>query len=728
MVHPNPAPRLLARLHRDLRELTEEPYPGVAVFTDEADLRKFCLVLTPPSGPWTGLNLHFDVVLPQTWPSQPPSVQCSVTGINHPNLFGEYICCDLIKPPEWLEEGYTGGYSPALTLRGLFLQFLTFFSSNKVEQDHGGVIDIGDYIRTVSFVKEKDLPASLNPWEKCSHIQSKCDCKPTPENPSKLEASWGALEAKEIIIGRYSTPAGTMVHKVKSQEAKPTRIHKFEKINDRWNATFKLISKWKCTKCVYGSPTMPHVQPVDEDEAPKAEAHPCPPSGHLDLLNDDVLLEMAEPMTSESLISFGKAYPRFHSLVSAHHVLLQRELHCFFLKTPMREGILGVGVALDQRSRMLSSDFDWLSMEAFDMHQVRRSIQKRHFEYFLPLALSEAHFQRSKSEVWKRLHKIRGELRQIEFDINSRRPPPGHRGQRGRLQSTGGPAPEAPQNSVKVLFKMMNNIVVSLMKSCDDALSSASTHRSNPGSGISTASEKAIISYCHLMHLLTCLSRAYPVILQDAIARLKLFIASPRHRIKADEPDLGELLVAVTLVLVMSPPNQASSPSWAVFNGPILEEAITRNARWVLKDAPELEVMESGESNYRLATTFAKSKTSLRLLMFQVTFLGLFIKSYQGAGVKVLDENYGFPVKELPEMMVAEIKEIYKVNSWPAFFHKVRWAKARDASFTKEKFTDMLRSAIGRSAERGYHRPATRQTMEELRRRRRELEARAASA
>ena len=59
--------RLVARLHRDLKELLEQPYPGVAVFTDDADIRKFCLVLTPPSGPWTGLNLHFDVELPVEW-------------------------------------------------------------------------------------------------------------------------------------------------------------------------------------------------------------------------------------------------------------------------------------------------------------------------------------------------------------------------------------------------------------------------------------------------------------------------------------------------------------------------------------------------------------------------------------------------------------------------------------------------------------------------------------
>ena len=64
---PRISNRLLTRLVNDLAELRNAPYPGVAVFTDDADFRKFCLILTPPSGPWKDLSLHFDVSLPETW-------------------------------------------------------------------------------------------------------------------------------------------------------------------------------------------------------------------------------------------------------------------------------------------------------------------------------------------------------------------------------------------------------------------------------------------------------------------------------------------------------------------------------------------------------------------------------------------------------------------------------------------------------------------------------------
>ena len=66
----------------------------------------------------------------------PPKIKNSVHGIEHPNLFGEYVCCDLLKEHLPAEQGYTGGYTPALTLRGLFLQFLTFFSNSTVSISH----------------------------------------------------------------------------------------------------------------------------------------------------------------------------------------------------------------------------------------------------------------------------------------------------------------------------------------------------------------------------------------------------------------------------------------------------------------------------------------------------------------------------------------------------------------------------------------------------------------
>ncbi|TFK40863.1 hypothetical protein BDQ12DRAFT_721475 [Crucibulum laeve] len=697
MAAPN-SHRLLSRLYQDLAELQEQPYPGVAVFTDDANIRRFCLVLTPPSGPWKDLSLHFEVLFPENWPTSPPSISSSVHGIDHPNLFDGYICCDLLKEHFHFQQGYTGGYTPALTLRGLFLQFLTFFSGNKVEQEHGEAFEVGDHM-LINYVLETDLASQMNPMQ--SHLY--CHGTST-QTQTQLEEAWKANPSPEIVVSNYAVRDGERaIHTVKEADSHPDRIHRFEQPNPRWSSTLKLISQWKCQSCSYGSnslsyyrtPNGPAGEAMDVDDVYVNPLFKPPTTCLLDTLNNDILLEIAEYMPSETLVCSGKAYSRFHELVTSMHVLLRSELRCFFLRTPLSSNILGIGIAYDAQQRMLSSDFDWLSKDAFDYHGVRKSIEKRSFKYFLPLAFNRAHFDRARVQIWQRLAKIDTDIRSIE--IFNRKQPKG-----GRLAVQAVPIRQ-PHDSVGVIYKMMNNIVVSLMKTCDDVSSRRSRDQTGRGSSNGTllhASEKAVISYCHLFHLLISLCRSTPAVLHDATVRLQRFILQPASRTKAQVPDIGELIVLVTLVLAMPPISKGAPVTWETLNGPFLQEAIVRNVRWVLKEAPELELPEKGASDYRLSLTFQHSKTSLRLIMFQIAFLDMFIKTY-ASDLSRLDDNYGFAEKDLPERMVEEIKNIYKVVDWPDFFRRVRYA--RGAQFTKSTFSDMLREAVQMSGDRQYH-------------------------
>ncbi|KAJ6508691.1 hypothetical protein C8R45DRAFT_1208321 [Mycena sanguinolenta] len=702
------SPSLLSRLYKDLSELHDSPYPGVAVFIDDADVRKFCLVLTPPSGPWKNLSLHFDVVLPNNWPAAPPQISSSVHGIDHPNLYGSYVCCDLLKTKEEIYRGggYTGGYSPALTLRGLFLQFLTFFSSTKVDQDYGGVREIGDsvivrYVREVNYA----LPGHLG-----LHRCATCDSRPVPGSsnwvPSMTQDELCQLWEKDtnpiVVVRQEMTELGPLLETTKSSGPGSYRLRRIEERNPRWHSTLSVIGHWRCRRCPYGTDALPHhanvaaavAMDVDEWNPLLTPPMVC----QLGLLNDDVLYEIALRLPSESLITFSTAYPRLHGIVQSMHLLLQRELRCFFLRTPLSESILGIGVALDFRSRTLSSDFDWLSQRAFVEFGVRESIEKRDFAFFLPLAFSRSHFERAYQHIWKRLEELDSEVQKAENQMsrNPRRRPAG--------------APQR-QETVSVLYRMMNNVVVSLMKSCDTAFDA-------PGSSktLLHASEKAVVAYCHLFHLLISLCRSDPKILRSATERLQRFIAKKDSRVKTHVPDLGELIILIMLVLCRPPVGGGPPIKWSNLAGPFLEEVITRNVRWVLKDSPHLEIMEHGPSDYRLAETFFRSKTSLRLVMFQITFLDLFFKAY-ASNISRLDNNYGFPDKELPERMVEEVKEIYKINTWPGFFQRVRFSQG--VGFGKEKFSDMLRDAVKTSAARGYHRPSPVNRLSQLRTQRR---------
>lgn len=88
--------RLMHRLQGDLKDLLSNPYPGIDVHHDDADLRNMCLILSPLGGPFVGLRLHFRVRLPLSWPVDPPKIKSS-SQLNHPNVFGSYICSDLLR-------------------------------------------------------------------------------------------------------------------------------------------------------------------------------------------------------------------------------------------------------------------------------------------------------------------------------------------------------------------------------------------------------------------------------------------------------------------------------------------------------------------------------------------------------------------------------------------------------------------------------------------------------
>ncbi|TFK75490.1 hypothetical protein BDN72DRAFT_954690 [Pluteus cervinus] len=718
----------LARLYRDLNELKDSPYEGIQIFTDDANILKFCLVLTPLSGPWEDLSLHFDVKIPERWPAAPPKIKCSTPGITHPNLFGSYICCDILKELNFSEQGYLGGYTPAFTLGGLFVQFLSFFSSSKIEQQHGGTILIGEttlhlYIRECDFA-DNATPTTL-------HLS----CDSTFAKQAALEKEWKYMKAKPIEIGAYTSSQGPVVHKVKSLEAKRSRIHKFEFPNPRWGETLKSISQWTCDKCPYGSDKLPHhrgaLSPVPDLESGILYQ----PTDHcvLDKLKDDILSYLLSRLPTESVVTLSEAYPRAAKLTRLTHTLIEREVHCFFLRTTLSNSILGIGFSFNFYARTFSSDFDYLSEIAFEKYAVRHGLQRREFEYFLPLAFSKQHFETALASIWKRLRlidrvfekavemgkkqaeamkRIRGgDLKEEEYD-----PVPwGSFAEDEFVPQFHTPTPE--YELVRAIYRMMNNLVVNLMKSCDDVVNDQQKALGR----VTYASEKAIQGYCHLLHLLICLSRKEVKILVEAVKVLKNFMEKKKMRTKDVVPDLGDLIVMTVLVIAKPLRNEQHLMTWENLSGSLLQEALVRNTYWILKDTPELELLEQGPSKYRLQKTFEKSRTSLRLIMFQLTFMDLFVETYGEeatrsgtgrSGLKKLDDDYGFVEKELPSRMVKEIKEIYAIKTWEGFFKRVRFEKG--FALGEERIAQVLREAVMLSAEREYHAPTKEKDLEAL--------------
>lgn len=127
---------LQQRLLQDLKELQTKPYPGIALHLRDGDLTQACLILTPEGN----APLHLTVIFEDRYPIQPPQITIQ-SKIAHPNIFNQYICASILNTAE--------GYTPAYTLKGICIQLLSFFGSDRLEQDHGGVVDLKDYARDI---------------------------------------------------------------------------------------------------------------------------------------------------------------------------------------------------------------------------------------------------------------------------------------------------------------------------------------------------------------------------------------------------------------------------------------------------------------------------------------------------------------------------------------------------------------------------------------------------
>ena len=563
------------------------------------------------------------------------------------------------------------------------------------------------------------------------------------------ESVWRADTSEEVLVAKHGSGENQVTHMTKRgmQGKRDTqKLIMVTYVNPRFIKTSLLLSRWQCSACQYGTPDSPHtvnpsVRPSEKPsylrrlsimvtapfqsllspsntEPPSSPLTP-PPVCILPKLNDDVLYLVADHLPTESLLSFSVAYPRLNHIVADKHMLLQRELRCFFLRTHLRDSILGIGIEHNGRTRTLHSDFDWLSQEAFYQFNVRKSITKRHIHFFLPLAFGDLHFARARQHVWGALQRIDDHIIKTE---RLPRPPPANPIHHLLVP---GPRKEVIQ-LVRVLFKFMNNVVVALMVSCDDVLASKTK---GGNAGILQASEKAIVAYCQLFHLLVSLCDSDPKILASAAESIKAFITDPKARHKDQLPDLGEFIILCSLFLALQPITPLDQTErepileWKThLSGPFLDEAHTRNARWILREAPVLEFYETGASEFRLAQTFHHTRTSLRLIMFQIAFLDLVITVPPGHETNLarrLGRSYGFPErvsasdKSVPEQMVERIKAIYAVQSWSDFFERAQFVEGKE--WDSEKISDMLRDCMRESGRRDYHHAAQGKKSNQLR-------------
>ncbi|KAK0631096.1 hypothetical protein B0T17DRAFT_607763 [Bombardia bombarda] len=591
---PSTTPALRRRLLRDIAELQEKPYPNIRLHVHDDDITTACLILTPEN--WKGL--HLTVFFGSDYPLRAPEVTIQST-IRHPNIYGDYICASILNTEE--------GYTPAYTLKGIAIQLLSFFGSDSLEQDYGGVRDLSKY-------------------------------------------------------------------RAKSQRGSQSQ------------------PKYRCEKCRFGcggsrrsntTHTTADIADVDFTTVTvkqQQQQQQSSLSSPIQNLPDEILLLILQQLEFEDLTVLAQAWPRIGDMITGYDLIRTRELQCYVLKKNYRQVQLGVGVAIVTSGRQgtIQSEFDLVSHQAVHELGVRKSIHGIPFSKWLPLSISHAH--------WRQVQiRVALSLRSIASGANFSDPG-------------------------LVLYGFMNDIVVRLNLDLESrVLGRTDSYQSK--STLRHASEKAIESYFHLFHLLLCLatSPAGHGMVPAANRMIRSFMAGKTS--KAHVPNLGYLLIA----LLISDVEVTESLMKA-----IITEAITRNVVWLLDQKgagmAELAYLESDEiSEYRLKKTFEGSRTSYRLLIFSELFRRTARPSSpsppakeepSSSGnktslVRLCDElfaRHGAPPPGAAARLASEVRRLQKIDDFPSFLVEMGIA----AVPTKRNFTQVLRTTVTTSIERGY--------------------------
>ncbi|KAL3909591.1 MAG: hypothetical protein SGILL_008029 [Bacillariaceae sp.] len=378
-------------------------------------------------------------------------------------------------------------------------------------------------------------------------------------------------------------------------------------------------------------------------------------------------------LAPKDIITARNVCSAWRRAIVTHNVFERSQLSCFYTKKTLDDKgcILGVGISVEYHSncsglKSITSSLDVLSLEAFSEQHVRSSVfDKSSFASLLPLILNPGHAAKARPHAEKTIYEIMKRLPSPPYSNILRGP-----GASERLY---------PHMILQLLTTMMNSMVVQLMKDVDST-----------GQVRRHASEKALEGFCSFHHMLLYYSRVYPSIERMANKQVNDFIELDQARLKKATPDLGNLLVCLTL----------SSKGWHFLWKPFLLEMFDRNVRWLLRENPSLG-FECGV-DYRLTETFQGTKTSLRLLMFQVYFMSEIGRPAGSNGptdvLKTYDQRLGCPTTKQKEDLQLACKRILAVNNWPEFF-----MRCGVPLLPQGKLAEILFQAVRNSAAKGYH-------------------------
>lgn len=237
-------------------------------------------------------------------------------------------------------------------------------------------------------------------------------------------------------------------------------------------------------------------------------------------------------------------YPAWELLKDQYSCQERYESSCFYTKMNYEEAALGVGVKVmydpfkPKEIRQLSSDLDLISWHAWSKLKARISAWGNECDLYIPMVLNHTHMKNAGPLMWRQLRKL-AVVEASDEDHDAR--------------------------ILDAICALMNSMVVGLLKT--------------EGEVRMHHSEKALQGYCRFHQLLLQVCHERPGIRALAEKNVEQFIKNPRARHKKQTPDLGRLLVMLSV---------SEKYGWEDIKTAFFEEVTIRQAKWYIMACPSL--------------------------------------------------------------------------------------------------------------------------------------------
>lgn len=333
--------------------------------------------------------------------------------------------------------------------------------------------------------------------------------------------------------------------------------------------------------------------------------------------------------------------------------LLEEEVVCFHTRLRLSKGetVLGAGVTISRlprtgEIRSVSTTLDLLSLQAYMKCGVRKSLSNEKFTHFLPLYFG---LEKEKT-IFFAEHALglicKGSSRKFE---------------KGQI--------------LEVLPKMILTLIVDI--------TSESLHHSY----------KSIRMLMYAHRLFTLLLEKYPELNEVIDEKLRKFIEEPESRIKDVTPNIGDLLVFLTV---------SQTYKWEDLKDAYLAEQMDRQVFWILKDIPELEKEGDAQiEDARIEASFKSTIVGYRITMVSKLFNTNVIEKYGkdfGKLNEFMDARYCRLSNEDEVSFKRDIEDVFEVKGFLGYYNIVG-QEIPD----KKTLSERLRQATKNSALKKYH-------------------------